>query len=81
MNPLIVVILVGLLGIGALVLAAVLFNFFGIWIRAWSNGADVGILDMVGMRLQGIPVSLIVDARIMALKAGMDIDVKALQHH
>ena len=81
MNPLIVFVLVGVLGIGGLVLAVVLFNFFGIWIRAWSNGADVGILDMVGMRLQGIPVSLIVDARIMALKAGMEIDLKALQLH
>ncbi len=81
MNPLIVFVLLGVLGIGGLVLVVVLFNFFGIWIRAWSNGADVGILDMVGMRLQGIPVSLIVDARIMALKAGMEIDLKALQLH
>jgi len=79
--PLIVVVLAIVLGIGALVLAVILFNFFGIWIRALANKANVGLIDMVGMRLQGIPVSLIVDARIMAIKAGMDIDLRALQLH
>lgn len=81
MNPLVVVVLMGVVGIIGLGILVVLFNFFGIWIRAWSNGADVGIVDMVGMRLQGIPVALIVDARIMALKAGMEIDLRSLQLH
>ncbi|MEI8233092.1 MAG: flotillin-like protein FloA [Verrucomicrobiota bacterium] len=81
MNPTLVFLAVGVGGILLLVFAVVLFNFFGIWVRAWSNQADVGLLDMVGMRLQGIPVALIVDARIMAIKAGMDIDLKSLQLH
>ena len=81
MNSLIVFVLVGVLGIGSLILIVILYNFFGIWLRAWSNKADVGLGDMVGMTLQGIPVSLIVDARIMAIKAGMDIDLRSLQLH
>ena len=82
MNPSLLVFLVMAVGgILLLILAVVLFNFFGIWVRAWSNRADVGLLDMVGMRLQGIPVAMIVDARIMAIKAGMEIDLKSLQLH
>ncbi|XHR30168.1 MAG: flotillin-like protein FloA [Chthoniobacteraceae bacterium] len=81
MNSTPVFLALGVGAIGLLVVAYVLFNFFSIWVRAWANQADVGLFDMIGMRLQGIPVALIVDARIMAIKAGMDIDLKSLQLH
>ncbi len=81
MNPTLVFLALGVGIVLLLIIAIVLFNFLGIWVRAWSNGAGVGLVDMVGMRLQGIPVSPMVDARIMALKAGMDIELKSLQLH
>ena len=64
-----------------LIIVAVIFNFFGIWIRAWLNGAPVGFLDMIGMQWRGIPVALMVDSRIMALKAGIEISIDNLQAH
>ena len=81
MNPTLVFLALGVGIVLLLIIAIVLFNFLGIWVRAWSNGAGVGLVDMVGMRFQGIPVAPMVDARIMALKAGMDIELKSLQLH
>lgn len=65
----------------ALVLAIVLFNFFGLWLRARIANAPVGIGKMVGMRLRKVPVGLIVDNRITAVKAGIDIPSDPLEAH
>jgi uncharacterized protein YqfA (UPF0365 family) len=74
-----VVVVVG--GVALLVIAAVLFNFLGIWVRAKVANAPVGLLTMVAMRLRGVPVSPIVDARITALKAGIEISTDPLEAH
>jgi uncharacterized protein YqfA (UPF0365 family) len=72
---------VAALGVFALVLAVVLFNFFGLWLRARIANAPVGIGKMVGMRLRKVPVGLIVDNRITAVKAGIDIPSDPLEAH
>lgn len=72
---------VAALGVVALVLAIVLFNFFGLWLRARIANAPVGIGKMVGMRLRKVPVGLIVDNRITAVKAGIDIPSDPLEAH
>ncbi|HEY3602623.1 MAG TPA: flotillin-like protein FloA [Chthoniobacterales bacterium] len=72
---------VAVLAIFALVLAIVLFNFFGLWLRARIANAPVGIGKMVGMRLRKVPVGLIVDNRITAVKAGIDIPSDPLEAH
>ena len=72
---------VAVLGIIALVLAVVLFNFFGLWLRARIANAPVGIGKMVGMRLRKVPVGLIVDNRITASKAGIEVPSDPLEAH
>src|SRR4051812_23532063 len=72
---------VAVLVVIALVLAIVLFNFFGLWLRARIANAPVGIGKMVGMRLRKVPVGLIVDNRITAVKAGIDIPSDPLEAH
>ncbi len=72
---------VGVLAVIALVLAIVIFNFFGLWLRARIANAPVGIGKMVGMRLRKVPVGLIVDNRITAVKAGIDIPSDPLEAH
>lgn len=69
------------IGIAAVVLALLLFNFLGIWVRALVAGARVGILTMVAMRLRGVPVGLIVDSRITAVKAGLEAETDPLEAH
>ncbi len=68
-------------GLALLAVAAILFNFFGIWVRAYVAKAPVGLITMVAMRLRGVPVSSIVDARITALKAGIEISTDPLEAH
>src|SRR5437773_10725709 len=63
---------IAVLALFALVLAVVLFNFFGLWLRARIANAPVSLGKMVGMRLRKVPVGLIVDNRIKAVKAGID---------
>ena len=72
---------VAVLVVIGLVLAIVLFNFFGLWLRARIANAPVGIGKMVGMRLRKVPVGLIVDNRITAVKAGIDVPSDPLEAH
>ena len=61
---------IAVLALFAFVLAIVLFNFFGLWLRARIANAPVSLGKMIGMRLRKVPVGLIVDNRITAVKAG-----------
>src|SRR5882672_4330830 len=72
---------VAVLAVIALVLAIVLFNFFGLWLRARIANAPVNIGKMIGMRLRKVPVGLIVDNRITAVKAGIEIPSDPLEAH
>src|SRR5882762_7655248 len=72
---------VAVLALFAFVLAVVLFNFFGLWLRARIANAPVSLGKMVGMRLRKVPVGLIVDNRITAVKAGLDVRSDPLEAH
>lgn len=81
MSPLIVSIVLGLLLVLALVLAVIIINFFGVWLRAKIADAPVGFAKLIGMRLRRVPVGLIVDSRITAVKAGLPMDTDLLEAH
>src|SRR2546423_3435840 len=72
---------IAVLALFAFILCIVLFNFFGLWIRARIANAPVGLGKMVGMRLRKVPVGMIVDNRITAVKAGIDIPSDPLEAH
>src|ERR1041384_4680966 len=72
---------IAVVAVFALVLAVVLFNFFGLWLRARVANAPVSIGKMIGMRLRKVPVGLIVDNRITAVKAGLEIPSDPLEAH
>ncbi len=59
----------------ALVLAILWLVPLGLWIAAMAAKANVGLFTMVAMRLRRVPPKTIVEARIAAVKAGLD-DVK-----
>ena len=70
-----------LLAIAVLILMGVFFYFLKVWIRAWMSGARVSLFNLLGMKLRRVPPTLIVDARIRLVKAGIDIDTDALEVH
>jgi uncharacterized protein YqfA (UPF0365 family) len=52
-----------------------------LWIAAWSSGAYVGLMTLIAMRLRRVAPSGIVNPRITAMKAGLDISIDLLESH
>lgn len=69
------------IGVPALILAFIVLSFFNVWLRAWLAGAYVGFTELVAMRLRQVPYGLVVDARITAKKAGIDISIDDIEAH
>ncbi len=69
--------------IGAVLVLSLFFYFVpvGLWIAALSSGAGVGIFTMIAMRLRRVSPAAIVNPRISAVKAGLDIPVEKLEAH
>jgi uncharacterized protein YqfA (UPF0365 family) len=63
----------------------VLFYFVGsaisLWIQALVSGARVSLISIVFMRFRKVPPKLIVNVKIMAVKAGLDISTNDLESH
>jgi uncharacterized protein YqfA (UPF0365 family) len=73
-----------LLGVGALcllVFAIMVLNFGMIYIRALFSGAKVTITELIALRLRRVPVGLIVDGRINAVKSGLPLSIDDLSTH
>ena len=67
--------------LAVLIVSILLFNFGMIWVRALTSGAKVTISELVALRLRGVPVGLIVDNRITAIKSGLTISIDQLSAH
>ncbi len=60
----------------------IVLSFLSVWLKALSSGAPVGLLNLVFMRyLRKLPYGLIVEARITAVKAGIDLSIEQLETH
>jgi uncharacterized protein YqfA (UPF0365 family) len=70
-----------LLAIGALILLGVFFYFLKVWVRALMSGARVSITALIGMKLRRVPPTLIVDARIRLIKAGLNLSTDIIEAH
>ncbi|MDI1428003.1 flotillin-like protein FloA [Polyangium sorediatum] len=75
----------GILGIVGLVLVGLFVVLYLIplplWIAAWASGAYVGLSSLVGMRFRRVPPGVIVNGRISAVKAGLDVSTNDLEAH
>lgn len=76
--PLIIIVPVAIV---IFIIAAVFISFFGTWLKAKLNGAPVSVLNLVGMRLGGVPYGLVVEARITAVKAGIPLEADKIAAH
>jgi uncharacterized protein YqfA (UPF0365 family) len=68
-------------GIILLVFFALIFNFLGLYIRAYVSGARVGMFDLLGMRMRRVNAITIVNARIQASRAGLDVSTREMESH
>lgn len=70
--------------VGGIVILAVLYavgSVFGLWFQALTSNAQVGLLQLFMMRFRKVNATIIVNARITAKKAGIDITSDKLEAH
>ena len=68
-----------ILGLAALILIGIFLHFIKLWIRARVSDARVSLVNLIGMKLRGVPPPLIVDGRIRAAKAGIPVSTDDLE--
>ena len=80
--PLLVVVAV-ILGLAALTMLLLLFNYGQLWFQAYWSKAAVTFMELVGMTLRKVNARTIVQAKIMATQAGLgrDISCRRLEAH
>jgi uncharacterized protein YqfA (UPF0365 family) len=67
--------------IALLIVFGIFISFISVWLKARLNGAPVSFMNLVGMRLGGVPYSLVVEARITAVKAGIPLITDKIAAH
>jgi len=75
---------VGIVGIVFIVIFVIFFLWFipfRLWIAALASGAHVGLFTLIAMRLRRVPPKLIVEPRISAVKAGLQIPLNMMEGH
>ena len=59
----------------------IFMRYIGLWISAILSNVRVGLLDLFVMQLRNVPPSVIVNAMVMAHKAGLSISKDELEAH
>ena len=62
---------------------SLIFSFIPLrlWIAALASGVRVGIITLIGMRLRRVVPARVVEPLIKATKAGLNLNVNALEGH
>jgi uncharacterized protein YqfA (UPF0365 family) len=76
-----VYILPAIIGIVILVLFFFVSTSISLWIQALVSGAKVGLLNIIFMRFRKVPPKLVVQSKIMAVKAGINITTDEFESH
>jgi uncharacterized protein YqfA (UPF0365 family) len=77
---------IGLIGLLVLAVAVIALLYFigssvSLCLQALVSGARVGLLNIIFMRFRKVPPKLVVEAKIMAVKAGIEISTNNLESH
>ncbi|HMC09884.1 MAG TPA: flotillin-like FloA family protein, partial [Pirellulaceae bacterium] len=71
------IVFLGIAAIAGLILliAAIAFAAYGkLWFRAYMSSADVSMMSLIGMGFRQVNSQVIIQAKIMAAQAGLDIN-------
>ncbi len=79
LGPAVLVVLV----LGVVILISLFFHFIpiGLWITAFASGVRVAFTTLFGMRFRKVDPKRIVFPLIKATKAGLQLDINALESH
>src|SRR5688572_25753409 len=81
MNQNVWIVMLSVAGLVLLVGIAVVFSLIGAWVKALFNGASVPLSKLVALKLASIPYNLVVEARITAVRAGIEVDADQIASH
>ncbi len=65
----------------SLIVFTIFFKFGFLWLQAYASKARVAWFDLIGMWLRRVNPTVIVNARITAMKAGLSIPTNTLESH
>lgn len=68
-------------GLVLLIIVLFLFQYIGLYVQAWISGAPVNFVDLVMMRFRKVRPRVIVENRITAKKAGIEVSTALLESH
>jgi len=84
-GPMVYIVTIAIVLIFLFVAFIIFAKYFNLWIQAKTTGADVGMLDLIGMTFRKVNATVIVRSKIMAVQAGMSepdgITTRALEAH
>ncbi len=63
----------------ALVIVFLVASSFKLWFQAYMSGATIGIGQIIGMRFRRVNAPVIIQSRIMGVKAGLDVPTPRLE--
>lgn len=78
---------IALIGLGIfavivlVILALILFSFIRLWVQCWLTGAQIGMVDLVGMKLRNVDYQMIVRQKIALVQANVKISTRELEAH
>src|SRR6202162_268955 len=59
----------------------IVLSFISIWMQAKMTGAPVTFINLLSMKLRRVPIGLVVQSRITAVKAGLPLTTDQLEAH
>ena len=80
-GDLILIIAAGVAALFFLVFLFVFFSFIRLWIQSLTTGADISILNMIGMKLRNVPHVMIVNQKIALVQAGVKVNTQDMEAH
>jgi uncharacterized protein YqfA (UPF0365 family) len=75
------VVAIGVLLLAVLVVALLVFKYFSLWIQCITTNAGIGFLTLVAMSLRKVNPKVIVQSKIAAVQAGLQLETQLLEAH
>lgn len=74
-------IIMGIILLAVIVVLFIVGSSVKLWLQALVSGAHVGLLNIVFMRFRKVPPKLVVESKIMSVKAGLPVSTDELETH
>ncbi len=81
MPPVVYIVVIGFIVLLVLVFGLFAFRYFNLWLQAALSNARVSFFQLVAMQFRKVNPAIIVNSRITAMKAGLDLSSDSLEAH